>query len=206
MKANEENIYVVNGFQFENIKDYEDALNEKKGIKYLEKNINLNDTAKVLQLYNSLLEKNMFHTPIGLEYMRRLRSTLVKSKGVDGEIPYVKVAAYVGQQDDVDVGAGSGTTAGRTSGESVKVKELEKKCDKYKDGRRNSIILNIILILAIIAMIVIARTATAPNIINYERVIIDKYSSWKEELSDKEKELKQWEKELEQREQEADET
>ncbi len=63
--------------------------------------------------------------------------------------------------------------------------------------------MNIILIILIIAMFVIAANSSAPNIVNYERVLTDKYSSWKEELMQKEEELRQRERELEQRESEA---
>ena len=38
------------------------------------------------------------------------------------------------------------------------------------------------------------------SILNYERVLQDKYSSWAEDLSEKEKELRSWERELEQKE------
>ncbi len=192
---------VVGGYQFEDEKDYEDAVNEKKAIKYLEGHVNLNDTAKVLQLYNTLLAKNMFRTPIGLEYMRRLRTALQKSSAAKEDLPYVRVPSSSPQSDGKASGAGAARE--RDKAAAAKIKELEVRCRKNKDGRRNSVIVNIILIILIIAMFVIAANSSAPNIVNYERVLTDKYSSWKEELMQKEEELRQRERELEQRESEA---
>lgn len=200
--------YVVNGYQFENAMDYEDAVNEKKGIKYLEEHVNLNDAAELTRMYNTLLEKNMFRTPIGLEYMRKLRAAILRTPGLKERPPFVRVPACSGTVQEQDGGgpAASAALTGRSveDGADSRIKELEARVRKYKDGRRNSVIINIILAIAIIAMLVIAGTSSAPNVINYERVITDKYSSWKQELTDKEKELRQWEKELEQRESEAD--
>lgn len=190
---------VVGGYQFEDAKDYEDAVNEKKAIKYLEGHVNLNDTAKVLQLYNTLLAKNMFRTPIGLEYMRRLRAALQKSSAVKEGLPYVRVPSSAPQEE----GDSRAAAREKNNAAAAKIKELEARCRKNKDGRRNSVILNIILIILIIAMFVIAANSSAPNIVNYERVLTDKYSSWKEELMQKEEELRQRERELEQRESEA---
>lgn len=193
---------VVNGYQFEDEKDYEDAVNEKKAVKYLEGQVNLNDTAKVLQLYNTLIAKNMFRTPIGLEYMRRLRASLQKSSIVKEELPYVRVPASSNQDGENGAGRGRNDNT-RYRAAQTKIKELEARCRKQHNGRRNSVILNIILIIVIIAMFIIAGNSSTPNIVNYERVITDKYSSWKEELTDKEEELRLRERELEQRESEA---
>lgn len=195
---------VVNGYQFEDEKDYEDAVNEKKAVKYLEGHVNLNDTAKTLQVYNTLLAKNMFRTPIGLEYMRRLRASLQKSSAVKEELPYVRVPASSkpdGADGEGSRGGAKGNNGYRAA--EAKIKELENRCRRQHAGRRNSVILNIILIIVIIAMFIIAGNSSAPNIVNYERVITDKYSSWKEELTDKEEELRQRERELEQLESEA---
>lgn len=193
---------VVGGYQFEDAKDYEDAVNEKKAIKYLEGHVNLNDTAKVLQLYNTLLAKNMFRTPIGLEYMRRLRSALQKSSAGKEELPFVRVPSSSAHEDGGE-NSQAGFAKAKEKAAAAKIKELEVRCRKIKDGRRNSVILNIILIILIIAMFVIAGNSSTPNIVNYERVLTDKYSSWKEELMQKEEELRQRERELEQRESEA---
>lgn len=55
----------------------------------------------------------------------------------------------------------------------------------------------IVFLIAIACMFYITSTSGNINIINYENEIIDKYSGWEQELSDREKELDTWQKELE---------
>ena len=56
------------------------------------------------------------------------------------------------------------------------------------------------MVIIIIAMFVITVKSDNPNILNYERVLQDKYAGWAEDLADKEEELRKWERELEKRE------
>lgn len=67
---------------------------------------------------------------------------------------------------------------------------------RYKDLFYTTLTLCIVFFIAIVAMFVISSTSNNVNILNYENEILDKYSSWEQELSDKEKELDAWEKEL----------
>ena len=55
---------------------------------------------------------------------------------------------------------------------------------------------DIVFFIAIVAMFIISSTSNNVNILNYENEIIDKYSEWEQELSDKEQELNAWEQEL----------
>lgn len=60
----------------------------------------------------------------------------------------------------------------------------------YKDRFTKSVILNIALVAAIIAMVIITLTSKNPNIINYETNLEDKYSAWQEQLQSQEASLK----------------
>ena len=57
-----------------------------------------------------------------------------------------------------------------------------------------SIILNLLLVAAVIAMFVITLKSDHPNILNYERTLQDRYASWEQELTEREAVLR--EKEL----------
>ena len=50
--------------------------------------------------------------------------------------------------------------------------------------------MNIALVAAIIAMVIITLTSKNPNIINYETNLEDKYSAWQEQLQSQEASLK----------------
>ena len=52
--------YYVDGYVFETRADYEDALQEKKGISYLRSQMDLNNSDKTYKLYTELIEKGIF--------------------------------------------------------------------------------------------------------------------------------------------------
>ena len=61
---------------------------------------------------------------------------------------------------------------------------------------RLSLFLNILLVVAVSAMFYIAMTGEHPNLLNYERTLVDKYAAWEQELTEKECELRERERQL----------
>ena len=59
-----------------------------------------------------------------------------------------------------------------------------------------SIILNVLLMIAIIAMFTITLESDNPNVLNYERALTDRYASWEQELTEREQAVRQREREL----------
>ena len=59
-----------------------------------------------------------------------------------------------------------------------------------------SIILNMALIAAVIAMFVITLNASQPNILNYEKNLVNQYSEWAQELTEREQAVREKEMEL----------
>lgn len=189
----EEKAYIVNGYQFESKEKYEQALSEKKGISYLNAQINLNDISKIKGLYEELIEKKLFITPVGIDYLRQLREILIKNGVSAGSLPGIYVPEDNKEQNEK-------TEKNLTRKYKNKINNLEKELSVKNKRLRTSVILNIALVLVIVAIFIITLTSSNANILNYERVLQDKYSSWAEDLSDKEKELRSWERELEQKE------
>ena len=70
------------------------------------------------------------------------------------------------------------------------LRTLKRERNMYKDRFTKSVILNIALVAAIIAMVIITLTSKNPNIINYETNLEDKYSAWQEQLQSQEASLK----------------
>lgn len=166
--------YIVNGYCFENEDEYRKALKEKEGIKYLNSRIVFNDIDKVTRLYEDLIDKDVFTTQIGIEYMRKLR-TLIITKGGSKDIPYAVIKTV---PDNVPDGK---------PGSQKKHKEPKV---PFKDKFRTSLIINIVLVIVVAIMFAIALSSSNPNIINYERVLQDKYAGWAQELSSREEALR----------------
>ncbi len=188
--AEENKEYIVCGYKFADENDYNAALSEKKGIKYLSTRINLNDTDKTAKLYCELVEKDIFHTPVGLEFMKKLRAAIIK-KGGPGDLPYVKISAS---------GIGDSKNTVNKFMEKDTAARNNAKHKNYKEKLRTSVIINVVLFLLVGAMFGVALSSSNPNIINYERALQDKYAGWAQELDCREESLRQREKELEQKE------
>lgn len=188
--------FVVNGYCFDSKEEYEDALREKKGILYLNEQTDLNDMNRVLALYKELIEKKVFVTPVGLDYLKQLRMALIKTSGINkSDVPYVYV-----------VGAAAKDKEKSQKTAEIKFaqinKQLSEEAQQAKHKLKISRIFCIILIAVVIAMFGISLTTSNANILNYERVIQDKYASWAQELTDKENALKNRERQIEKREKE----
>lgn len=191
--------YIVDGFVFETKADYEAALQEKKGIKYLSSQLDLNNTEKTFQLYSELIEKKIFNTIIGLEYLKLLRQTLIKSGSYnDSELVPIRVATS-GEKEKARV-------------EKYVNKKYETTVNEYKENNKKiksklgtSLIFNFVLIAVIAAMIFITKNSDNPNILNYERVIQDKYSKTEQELKDREQKIRDKEWKLKEKESELQE-
>ncbi|MGN0402770.1 MAG: hypothetical protein ACI4HQ_11020, partial [Acetatifactor sp.] len=68
--------------------------------------------------------------------------------------------------------------------------------EKTKQYLIISLILNVLLVVAIMVMFRITLKSNNPNVLNYERVITDKYATWEEELTERERIIREKEKEL----------
>jgi len=84
--------------------------------------------------------------------------------------------------------------------EVKRVENLRRSLARNKKKFLNSMILNFILAIVIIIMIYIASTSDNPTILNYEEKLQNKYSSWAEDLKEKEKELNKRERAIESKE------
>ncbi len=189
-EANAIQLYTVNEYVFENKEDYEVALQEKKGIKYLSAQLDLSNSQKVAELYNELIEKHVFSSQIGFDYLRKLRETVAKANPdlipTMRKIPVASSNHKTRSEMDKYV-------SNRVEGQ---LKAMEEKVQKTKEKRRISIIINIVLVLMVIAMFILTWTSSSPTILDYERKLQDKYASWAEELSNKEEKLRERERQL----------
>ena len=76
------------------------------------------------------------------------------------------------------------------------VPSRKKDRDKEKNRFTLSVILNVLLVGAIIAMFYISYVSEQPNVINYERALTSKYASWEQELTEREQVIRETEREL----------
>ncbi len=75
-------------------------------------------------------------------------------------------------------------------------KDIDAKENKYRERFHISLILNIVLVAVIIILFFIAASKDNPTVLNYEEKLLNKYSSWAEELESRERELNEREESL----------
>ena len=175
---------VVSGFAFYSEKDARLAEQERQKIAYLDKRIDRGDIESVLAVYKKALEDRVFRTPVGLEYLRELQGELrAREEELGEEVPPIPLWTNF-----ADVRA-------KASPARKRIQPVPEEGSK-KAGFRLSLLMNIVMIVAIIAMFIISLNSDQPNILNYERNLQNKYASWEQELTRREQTVREKEREL----------
>lgn len=172
------------GFFFLNAEDAGMAAKERKQIDYLEAHLDYQQPQQVLTLYERLLRERVFRTPVGVIYLKHLQDFLLGQSGIDSaRIPMIPVytpCTYMPRRR-----------------ERPAQEETDLSAEKSKAaGMRFSVILNILLLAAVIAMFVVAFSTSHPNILNYRSAILNEYASWQQDLSEREQVIREKEREL----------
>lgn len=177
----------VGGYRFFTEKDAQLARAEEKKIEYLEAGIDYSSPESIRFVYEKTIHERLFKTPVGIRYLEKMRDYLLSRPEID-PADVVDIPLYI----TFDGGVREHTNPARERVTPSKKRDR----DKEKSRFIISVILNILLVCAIIAMFYISFSSDQPNIVNYERAIQDKYSSWEQELTEREQIIREKEKEL----------
>lgn len=174
----------VKDYLFSNTQDVLMAREELEKIEKLEPKIGQADIELLYKLYNKSIEKRSFQTPVGLEFMLKVKKILDNNPNTPGEV--VPIPLYT----TFDL-----TT--RREQEAIQKRQQFMVKKKQDDAKKLniSIWINVILAIMVIAMFVIASTGSTPNILNYENAIINKYAEWEQELRERENRIVYYENE-----------
>ncbi len=174
---------IVDGYLFRNDEDAALASQEKKKIEYLKKNVNSQKPENILLIYQKLVNDRVFKTPIGYDYLYTLRAFLLSKPEIDAEaVPPVELQNYF------SVNMRKSYAPARQ-----RIKASEKKKVQWP---LLSLIFNVVLVAAVIAMFAITLKSENPNILNYEQNLLNKYATWEQELSERESVIREKEREL----------
>lgn len=176
----------VGGYQFYTEKDAQIAAAERKKIEYLEARIDYSRPESILLIYEKTIHERLFKTPIGLNYLKELRDFLLEQPGIDPQnVPDIPLYNTF-----------SGEVRDKSNPARNRIKPAKDAGDEGKTRFTISVILNILLTLAIISMFTITLRSDNPNVLNYERVITNKYAQWEQELTERENAIREKEREL----------
>lgn len=180
--------HMVGEYEFNTKEDAQLAKDELNAIKYVSAKTNTKDSKQVYNLYNKIIERKLFSTQIGMNYLKQLQTFLYKSS----EIPNDKI-------QPIPINADTQEALDKRKEQiefKSELRNLSIQVAKYRNNFIRAMVLNIILVIVIIAMFVILKTSSNPNILNYEVTIQNRYAQWQQELQSEEESLKAREQEL----------
>ncbi len=183
--GNSEEKRIAGGFLFLTEKEAKLAEVERKKIAYLESKIDYSKPDDILYIYDKTVKENVFSTPVGMVYLKQLQEFLLNQSGIDP----ASVAAIPLNNTYQEYGKA------QSAKERMQEKH-EKEMGTKKSQLAVSVVLNMLLVIAMIAMFVISLNSDSPNIINYKRVITDQYATWEQELTEREQAIREREREL----------
>lgn len=169
---------IVDGYRFQSPEDAALARQELKKIEYLQEHVDYQDTEMLRNVYQKAIESRAFRTPVGQNYLHNLRRLLIKEGYSEEDVPYVTM------YHNYTIKKRKETSTAKQRINPAKKKE---KADKLTI----SILLNLFLALLVVGMFAIAYTSEYPNILNYERAIVDKYAAWEQDLTEREDALRE---------------
>lgn len=178
--------YKAEGYSFYTEKDAALAENERRKIEYLEARLDYNQPESILRIYKKAIDDRVFKSPVGLLFLKNLQMYLLEEPGINPE-DVDAIPLYVSFDGEF-----------REAPNPVRsrVKPAESKQKKKSVALPVSIILNIGLAAAVVAMFAVALNADQPNILNYENAIQNKYATWEQELTERERVVREKELEL----------
>jgi len=176
---------VAEGYAFLNEEDAQKALNEGRRIIQLEEKLDYSKPESILLIYRKAIQERVFKTPIGIQYLRRMQLYLLDKPEID-KSQVLPIPIYT----SFDSGFREETSPARRR---VQASEAPKKKNALLPF---SVILNIALVCAVLAMFFIALNSKHPNLINYENTLVNKYAQWEQELTQREQTIREKEREL----------
>lgn len=181
----DEKAQTVGGYIFSTEADAKLARAEGHKIKYLEERIDYDSPESIKYIYEKAIQDQIFRTPVGLRYLKHLQDFLLEQQDFNSEniAPIPLNVSFSGIKEPA---------------QPARRRNFERKGDpdRAKSAFIISVISNVLLAIAICAMFAISLKSDQPNIFNYERALRDKYSSWEQELTEREQAVRDRELEL----------
>lgn len=197
--------YEAGGFVFRTKKEAELAQREIEGTKYLRQKLDMENPNAVFSIYQNLIEQDLFETPVGYCFLKELRDYLLMIPAISNEevlaipIRYPQTEKEEKKQKKEQKKEEQRKERQREKEKAKNKKEQKKEGKNYKGRCQFFMVTSLILLISVVSMLLLAATSDNVNILNYENKLIDKYSSWEQELEEREQAVKEQEQALEEK-------
>lgn len=197
--------YEAGGFVFRTKKEAELAQREIEGTKYLRQKLDMENPNAVFSIYQNLIEQDLFETPVGYCFLKELRDYLLMIPAISNEEVLAIPIRYPQTEEEEKK-----QKKEQKKEEQRKERQKEKEKAKNRKGQKKEgknykgrcqffMVTSLILLISVVSMMLLAATSDNVNILNYENKLIDKYSSWEQELEEREQAVKEQEQALEEK-------
>lgn len=178
----EEHNLIVAGYAFANEEDARLAREELKKVHFFDTKMDYSNTENVLMFFQKILEERVFRTQIGMDYLHKLQNLLVE-RGVESErIPVIPINAVYRPQMNK-----------QNRPQTPKRVEMHEK-QREHTLLLSSLIVNAAMVILVILLFAITLKSDNPNILNYEKALVNKYASWEQDLSERENKVREAER------------
>ena len=197
--------YEAGGFVFRTKKEAELAQREIEGTKYLRQKLDMENPNAVFSIYQNLIEQDLFETPVGYCFLKELRDYLLMIPAISNEevlaipIRYPQTEEEEKKQKKEQKKEEQRKERQKEKEKAKNRKEQKKEGKNYKGRCQFFMVTSLILLISVVSMMLLAATSDNVNILNYENKLIDKYSSWEQELEEREQAVKEQEQALEEK-------
>ena len=197
--------YEAGGFVFRTKNEAELAQREIEGTKYLRQKLDMENPNAVFSIYQNLIEQDLFETPVGYCFLKELRDYLLMIPAISNEevlaipIRYPQTEEEEKKQKKEQKKEEQRKERQREKEKAKNKKEQKKEGQNYKGRCQFFMVTSLILLISVVSMMLLAATSDNVNILNYENKLIDKYSSWEQELEEREQAVKEQEQALEEK-------
>lgn len=197
--------YEAGGFVFRTKKEAELAQREIEGTKYLRQKLDMENPNAVFSIYQNLIEQDLFETPVGYCFLKELRDYLLMIPAISNEevlaipILYPQTEEEEKKQKKEQKKEEQRKERQKEKEKAKNRKEQKKEGKNYKGRCQFFMVTSLILLISVVSMMLLAATSDNVNILNYENKLIDKYSSWEQELEEREQAVKEQEQALEEK-------
>lgn len=197
--------YEAGGFVFRTKKEAELAQREIEGTKYLRQKLDMENPNAVFSIYQNLIEQDLFETPVGYCFLKELRDYLLMIPAISNEevlaipIRYPQTEEEEKKQKKEQKKEEQRKERQKEKEKAKNRKEQKKEGKNYKGRCQFFMVTSLILLISVVSMLLLAATSDNVNILNYENKLIDKYSSWEQELEEREQAVKEQEQALEEK-------
>ncbi|MCM1282049.1 MAG: hypothetical protein NC180_04925 [Muribaculaceae bacterium] len=195
--------YRVEGFTFGTEEEARLAKKEAEGIKYILGRNDMEDPGTVLRLYNRLIEKEVFSTPVGFRFLGELRSGLLKLPYMQAEhlrpLPTGQPGKPAEKKSDplqAQAAKSRAVEAEDAEEEDAEEEDVEEEKSYYRPFLVSTFFAVVFALALLGVFIITAVSKDNTTILNYENSLIDKYESWDRQLTERERELERREAEL----------